>query len=582
MQSPPSFAQLDNSKVFCVYRGSNDQVMWSTFDGHQWTQPLQIPNALSITSPTVASYQGSLVCLYHDNVSGPNGGGAIHGSTYTPTAGWSPDAVINVPGGGTLDGINGSPTLVVYNGLLYCFYQFYNGGGNLRCASFDGTSWTQVGGKNTNLPSQVPGMSASPTAAVFGNPPVIYCLYQNYKNQGGLTGCTFDGTTWSGLGNVLPGQMSASPAAVVWRGALLAFYQGYANSGSLRASQTTEGFSWTPLQAAPINMVPGTSPSAAQWVIGNDTRLVTATMVTTITRPTYPPTTTISDSDAQQLLTKFRPVVYLSSQEEYFPATVDWYLPLVEMTFKKGSLGAVTAQEISTLVTDGVPSYLLPVSGTGSYTAANDYRLRIVNGAAQYGITPYPPAAPQAPIYGAVLDNTAMVSTDLVYMFFYGYNGLAGNDVGIAYHEGDWEHIIVRLRPDHAGIVGIYYQAHGTSFTYSGWYYPPGTAGRQTYSCFGSGANTPIVYSAAESHASYTAPGTYPLGGFMGLKGSDTADAGRLWTPQVLLVAINETPWIQYAGKWGARAGVAADPPDAPVIQGWFQPRTDGPYGDPR
>ena len=69
----------------------------------------------------------------------------------------------------------------------------------------------------------------------------------------------------------------------------------------------------------------------------------------------------------------------------------------------------------------------------------------------------------------------------------------------------------------------------------------------------------------------------------MGLKGSDTADAGELWTPPKSSWSQSTKPHMDPIREpIERRAGVAADPPDAPVIQGWFQPRTDGPYGDPR
>jgi hypothetical protein len=599
MYSQGAFASNGDS-LFCAWRGATQIYSARMLGiGRTWTSALPIPAAQTTTSPALAVMpDGTVLCVYQN-------GGVLQWSAYSESAGtWGNGAAITLPNGAYLDGISSttSPVLIVFNGMLYLFYQLYNTGGNLRCATYDGAQWTQVGGKGNNFPiTVVPGMSNSPTAAVFQQK--IYCLYQGYKANKSLTGTVFDGVaTWTNLpadiaGAVMSGSPSAAtvppatvgasdadkvnpPAARLW-----AFYQDTGNPMELTGISTADGVNWKTEYESPVGLVPGTTPSAGYWP-GNDIDwpahrapwLVVNCQIEPLQPPNYPNSTKMTDAAAQALLTKFAPVVYLSRQEQYFPASIDWYLPRVTMNFQGNNiLEQVTAASLSTQNRGDQYSYLIP-DGTGGYIEAHDFQLSIVQESTYSGMPPPIPGQPQAPFYGVVIDNPDMSATDLLFMFFYAYNGLAGRafyEIGV--HEADLEHVIIRLSQDQSTIVGMYCQAHASDDAFSQWYYPPSSSEHPNFTFYDTSNQHPTVYSAAESHASYTAAGEFAMG-WKGWKGQDSTDPGYLWNSvaNVIRVSLNETSWLQYSGRWGATDGgvtLAGTSPDGPAGQGWLKPK---------
>ena len=353
-------------------------------------------------------------------------------------------------------------------------------------------------------------------------------------------------------------------------------------------------------------MMTNTGPAAGYWQGSNagfpverSSWVIVNAMVSGLTPPEYPNSTKMTDSAAEALLTKFAPVVYLSEEEQYFPASVPWYLPRVTMVYGSSTiLPQVTKDNINCQQFDGDHSYLLP-NGFGGYVASTNFQLSITDPSTYTGMGAPVTGQPQAPVYGVVIDNHAANATDLLYFFFYAYNGLSGlafYNIGV--HEGDLEHVIVRLSADQSSIVGMYCQAHASDDPFSKWYYPPGSGKSPEFTCYDTANQHPVVYSAAESHASYTSPGSKAMG-WKGIKGSDTCDQGYLWNavPNVVRVSLNKTSWLQYSGRWGATDGgflFKGKSPDGPVAQGWLKtkawigaavaaaasrPRADGPAG---
>jgi hypothetical protein len=584
MDSQLSYATLNNL-IYCAFRSGDDplgNVVVQTFDGKAYSNTSWISGGTTSATPALAVYKNTLYCVY-----GNPADGGLHYSYLTST-GWTKDATIYLTGTTKQpDGIWASPSLAAYNGVLYILYQLYNHTGNLRCVSYDGTTWTQVGGKGNDLP--VPGMSMSPTAFSWWGQ--LYVYYQGYdgdgdKGDGCLWYTTFDGKTWYSGAKLLTRCMSGSPAAVVGSDQKMRiFFQGFEDDGTLLGLETINSVTWDTVLNTQIKMVSETSPGVAYVPSGSETWLL-INALTQVPKPVYPPSTSMSPAAAQALLTKFAPVVRLCSLEKYFPASVDWYLPRVSLDYQKKVDVSVVTEENLILQADGdVYSFLIP-TGTGpstGYTQAHEYTLDITDKETRKGIKPHPPVNPQAPFYGAVIDNPGMKSTDLLYMFFYAYNGLAGwafNEVGT--HEGDWEHVIIRLSTDQSKVVGMYCQAHASDSTYSQWYYPPPYEDQdRQFSWWETSTTRPVVYSAAESHASYVKAGDFPLH-WQGFLGYDITDNGPKWNeqPNVTLVSVPATDWLQYSGRWGKTNDWLAKSPDPPAAQGWFAPRTDGPPGD--
>lgn len=165
---------------------------------------------------------------------------------------------------------------------------------------------------------------------------------------------------------------------------------------------------------------------------------------------------------------------------------------------------------------------------------------------------------------------------DIQYWFCYGFNGpgFAGVKVNLPWpigtkaatvdtapggdHEGDWEHILVRVGPD-GEIKHVYCSQHdgGT------WYKPASSPGAHDGFTLDSNGH-PIVYSALYGHPSYVYPGVFPTEG-KSLDGDkfgfpfsaglvNFAKAGKAWncyeTGRHEIVAVDIPGCDSFASPW--------------------------------
>lgn len=122
------------------------------------------------------------------------------------------------------------------------------------------------------------------------------------------------------------------------------------------------------------------------------------------------------------------------------------------------------------------------------------------------------------------------------WLFLYGYNQpytikIAGK---VVYqgdvlnvqnaHEGDYEHITMKVNAQTGELVAIYYAAHGRNEGM--WMYPPGTTGNSLKEFSVDNNGHPIVFSAHGGHGSYPKEGVYTR--IYGLA-NDRTKKGPLW-----------------------------------------------------
>ena len=146
-------------------------------------------------SPSAVLWAGG-ISVFHQG----NGDGQLWYDYFDGTN-WYPDTLVpNL-------GISGSPSTVVYNGLLYVFHQGSNNDGQLWYSSNDGTNWT------ADTQVQNLGMSGSPSAVLWADG--ISVFHQGGENNpGSLWYSYFDGTNWYPDTLVPNLGMSASPSCV--------------------------------------------------------------------------------------------------------------------------------------------------------------------------------------------------------------------------------------------------------------------------------------------------------------------------------------------------------------------------------
>ncbi|MFJ2194118.1 hypothetical protein ACIOJE_40315 [Kitasatospora sp. NPDC087861] len=58
----PALASF-NSKLYCVFRGMDNRLAWSTYDGTRWSEP-QLIDLYTTHAPAIATFEGKLYCVF--------------------------------------------------------------------------------------------------------------------------------------------------------------------------------------------------------------------------------------------------------------------------------------------------------------------------------------------------------------------------------------------------------------------------------------------------------------------------------------------------------------------------------------
>jgi hypothetical protein len=267
-------------------QSTSGRLRYSYYDGANWSADTQIRNLGMSGSPSAVPWLGGIT-VFHQGFAGR---GELW-YTYSPDGiNWGTtqtDAqVMGV-------GMSGSPSAVVYNGLLYVFHQEYGESGRLLYTFYDGANWsaekfyllvsmsaspsavlwaggitvfhqgvdnngqlwytyspdgkhwgddTPWGGGSPGFPVQDLGMSGSPSAVVYNG--LLYVFHQGYGDNGQLWYTYYDGANWSPDTPIQGVSMSGSPSAVPWLGGITVFHQGYGNDGQLWYTYSPDGKQW--------------------------------------------------------------------------------------------------------------------------------------------------------------------------------------------------------------------------------------------------------------------------------------------------------------------------------------------------
>jgi len=282
----------------------------------------------------------------------------------------------------------------------------------------------------------------------------------------------------------------------------------------------------------------------------------------------------IDDGLEDDLIALFAPQVRLDRRERHKPSSVPWYLDRVQMRFHHSlcpdhqilDRGSVT---VSSLIRQSHPTndFLCSHGSTTVPSAgppASDFFLQIPNGRNEQR-TRRGSGADDWTCYAHVYP-LAQGGYDVQYWFFYPYNGKVRGLAGA--HEGDWEHMTVRVDSGGTRVDRIYLSAHegGT------WYVP--SCLRQTSD------GRPIVYSALDSHATYRGPGSPPPEASQILDrtsdGGDVLDCSTSWVNVGELAApLNGADWVRYNGRWGELGELFSGPRGPAFQDSWIEGTSD-------
>lgn len=263
-------------------------------------------------------------------------------------------------------------------------------------------------------------------------------------------------------------------------------------------------------------------------------------------------------SDWEKLVATFMPKVELSRtspyKDEYMPSSIDWYLKRAIMLDREDGAFRIEHPTRQDLQNNPEPSRYLKPENESVYSGDSSTAVMYVH-------------VRRATDPAGVADKDWI---DIQYWFFYPYNGGIG---GLIYpmfpggtHEGDWEHVTVRVSNwrdlSASAVEAVFFAAHGRAE--GKWLVKSGNSPRSGRYTLVDGKH-PLVYSAYHSHASYENDGlhwrklTYYFA-------NDYCSGGRTWGPDAgfEIMAIDEDVyasgderievpgWIAFSGRWGS------------------------------
>ena len=282
-----------------------------------------------------------------------------------------------------------------------------------------------------------------------------------------------------------------------------------------------------------------------------------------------------------QIVARFAPLVYFDPSDPYRLASVDWYMARTE--FHAPSLPAPLGVGKWSFEPEPGPGvqYVDPKTPDGLIVIPSSDRDFTRQGD--------PESAPLYVHVRPVAGHDDQI--DIQYWFFYPFNGnetlrlegvrTAETSLDLSQHQGDWEHITVRVSLVNDGsIVAILYAAHSGG----GWVTQRSSDNPEG---FDTKDGHPKVYVAAQTHASYPIEGgPFEIGAFRGLhtfvdvllvdrtSGKGPAvdfserctivrnDATRLFSD-----AGTNPSWLAFTGRWGAHMVIS---PDADELGAWL------------
>ena len=229
----------------------------------------------------------------------------------------------------------------------------------------------------------------------------------------------------------------------------------------------------------------------------------------------------------KKIADKFRPIVYLHPDEEYYPSTIEWYMNKCEL-WKNNTL----IKKIGELTPDNIPN------NSESHEMDLHVKKEARAGSSLFQLNNVP-----AYTHVSKIENGDL---QITYCYFYPYNGpvwLFGipdlfkkcDIFQVGSHQADIEHITI-IVDESLNIKKMYCSAHGSK---DGLWVKPYEIEYEN--------DRPVVYSSKNSHAFYPFPKT--ICRCIGLT-NDYARRGIKWDPPLKMIDDN-THWNTFQGYLG-------------------------------
>ena len=300
-------------------------------------------------------------------------------------------------------------------------------------------------------------------------------------------------------------------------------------------------------------------------------------------------TTGVSAASLQELAIQYAPIFQLQHQETFLPSSVEWYINRVELQYKKSSVvpaGSLHPQ----LLAHWQPSMGQNLTNTekADHLALkipdqhrDEIRAGDLSSASCYTHPHYIDQGRGIEINYVIFfpfNGQAFTKSSLINRIFYHY--------GVGFHEGDFEHITIRLNAEGSKILGVYYSAHSDEETWLTKDFPVTPENRL------------ISYVALNTHA------MYPYSGIIHRRVLTPEwfykyfHIRKSWTPliditdnkgpildcrqQMTLIESERSenhPWTEFLGRWGSRSSeyYSSTGPGTFTHSSWFINREEIP-----
>ncbi len=276
----------------------------------------------------------------------------------------------------------------------------------------------------------------------------------------------------------------------------------------------------------------------------------------------------ISDKQAQKLVQKFGPFVYLHPKDKYFPSSVKDYVEksYIQCYEDKNAKKLVFTEKYEDPTLDTLATLADEKDG------GRNCRIILKNKKKDLvGSLPLRDGRITAPAYVNIYEANSNYYI-LQFAFFYPYNGPTiglGKLIPIGAHEGDWEHLDVHVVRSKGGknfeVKRVHYAAHQQF-----------RGGMRELGQFEFFQKHPVAYSALHGHGSLPKPTKLDGNLDSAKKSNHVWDCGKYHE----IVAINGKPlegegWVRFKGSYGetqqGKNNFFCNSPGGPMWQGWWR-----------
>lgn len=303
----------------------------------------------------------------------------------------------------------------------------------------------------------------------------------------------------------------------------------------------------------------------------------------------------------EKLSFKYAPSFRSHQDEKYSLANAEWYLKHVGLALKNSEgdqeiliePGQVTIKKLESLFVNinGKKEPVMQKDGSESLLPSLYFFIPEEN---YESIIKAEGAKPVVYAYPRYIKNGDEI--DISYIFFQAYNGTVGSGLpccslffhclGVGNHEGDWEHITVRLDKTGQNIIGVHYASHGTE---EGIWYTESNRdldSKKGYKISESGQI--ITFSTLDTHGNHNRPGRIrreppsifkKLLKYFGVLIERTSNDGEHVDCRDVLEIFPENnpakyhPWLKFRGLWGnlkaKDAPLSGAGPSGPLFKDW-------------